>query len=192
MEVTDKEIIKSKIKSVYGDDLEFGLFEIKENELILATPFLDNEDNLIEIGIFFKESGKVIVSDLGKISLYLRQLNIKDKKNKLDFSGLKSVNAINISKSNKKKRKKNKDHDDLDFYDAVLNKFYEITADYESIGSNVKRILKLLQKVYSLTPYHKKGEIKDDKIVPNEDMKFKYYLKNNLYFDENDIKFRRR
>lgn len=189
MEITDKEIIKSKIKSVYGDDLEFGLFEIKENELILATPFLDNENNLIEIGIFFKESGKVIVSDLGKISLYLRQLNIKDK---LNFSSLKSVNAINISKSDKKKRKKNKDLDDLDFYDAVLNKFYEITTDYESIGSNVKRMLKLLQKVYSLTPCDKKDEIKDEKIVSSKDMKFKYYLKNNLYFDENDIKFRKR
>ncbi|MCL5771269.1 MAG: hypothetical protein M1479_03230 [Actinobacteria bacterium] len=44
--------------------------------MILITPFIDNENNLIEIGIFFKEPEKIIISDLGKIKSYLRQLVI--------------------------------------------------------------------------------------------------------------------
>lgn len=174
-----KEIIKDKIKSIYGEEFEFSLLELKKNDLILITPFIDNENNLIEIGIFFKEPEKIIISDLGKIKSYLRQLVIKDNKNKLNCSNLNLPNHIGTNRNNVSK-KNNSDFDNLEISGAGLNEFYKITTDYENIGSNIKRLLRLLQKIYSLKTNYEKNKIEDSKIILKENINFKYYLKNNF------------
>jgi len=144
-----KEQIEKNLKSVYGEELKFGILKIKEDQLIIVTPFIDNENNLIEIGVFLREPQKIVINDLGKIYSYLEQLDSLGKVIIINPSifGLFIDSATNVDN---KYKNQNLSFNDLKKLNYFSDGFFEIYTDSENIGSDIKRLLLLLQKIYSL------------------------------------------
>lgn len=146
-----RKIIEKELRSIYGEELKFGLLKIKEDELILITPFIDNENNLIEISIFQGGNESITINDLGKIHSYLMQLNNINKNILIDSS------ILNLLDSSRLNHADGAENENMSF-SALVNLnffqdgFFEINTDIENIGSDIKRLLLLLQKTYSLKP----------------------------------------
>lgn len=251
-------LIKENLENIYGAGLEFGIIELNGNEFILTTPFLDNENNLIEIGILIKEPSKIIITDFGKIKNCLfaldelfcseiktnfkqdqkyyydnnkyissdssfksiipnynlsnnPKLNLQEKRIfrekqtkylwlKDFFSNLNITtiaqssfigNKSNLNKENIYKNNiyniecNNKIYKNVD--DSYINfTRYEISTNFDSLGIEIKKMLNILQKVYSFAKIfneikNKKNnllEVNDIQYKKEKEKKFNYYLKN--------------
>lgn len=118
--------IEHNINSSYGSGMQFCLMGLDKKTHVLVTPFIDNDNNYIELCVKVSSEGQITVSDFGRGVRYIRKANLQP----VPGSGgeAKAINWL-------------KEH---------VQSEIEVRTDINHIGQDVAQVVRMLQKIYNL------------------------------------------
>jgi len=122
-----REEVKKAINKCFGNGEDFYLLKTGEESYILLTPFLTQENDLIELCINIVGKKKIFISDFGNIKKAMEKIAKKISAGKIrDYEKIKKLMA-----------------------DCCKGDI-KIESGLSGIGLDVLRLISLLQKIYNL------------------------------------------
>lgn len=152
------EKLKDSIEDTFGNRFDYSLIGIKKNSYILITPFLNNKNDFIEIGISARDENDLTITDFGKTAGY-----VLGKKRSGD--SLKLLSDV---------IKKITEYFGVSFEESE----FRIQTDFKRAGDRISLLLQSLQKIYNLDAVAEREKKKFDKV-------FKEVYKNNYKKKQN-------
>ena len=137
-------IIKDSIEDTFGDRFDYSLIGVKDDSYILITPFLNNENDFIEIGISAGDEDHLVITDFGRAADYVLGRKRAGDSLKFLFGGIKNITEY--------------------FGVSFVESEFRLQTDFNKAGKRISIFLKSLQKIYNLDNEAEKEKKKFDRV----------------------------